>query len=436
MLVVLFPMKSEGSDLPDSIFHGGNNAVTLRRVMDSTEVSVNFRLDKINYDPSYMGNDSRLKELMNFIASIKADSTARLERLVVTSAASPEGPYEHNRYLSHERGKTLVELMKKLDPDISDHMFEVSQVVEDWDGAIKAVEEGDMPHKEEALEIMRNVPLNVVEGGKVVDTRKREMMNLDGGRVWRYMIKNYFASLRYSAVTVIFKTSRLADTLETPEPIYSCAEAGEATAGEIKSGNIEAGAAERVEEIAGQVKEYKPIIAVKSNLIYDALATPNFGAELPLGRKWSLWADYTFPWWVWAGNSRAWENLDWKLGGRYWFGNRSRRDVLTGLFAGGFGAGGYYDVEPHHKGYQGEFFAIGLEGGYAWRLSRHWHIEASAGVGYMHTNYRRYHGEEEDKHLIYDYSGKFNWIGPVKLNASIVYLFWAPKKGSDRGRRY
>lgn len=173
--------------------------MTLRRVMDSTEVSVNFRLDKINYDPSYMGNDSRLKELMNFIASIKADSTARLERLVVTSAASPEGPYEHNRYLSHERGKTLVELMKKLDPDISDVMFEVSQVVEDWDGAIKAVEEGAMPHKEEALEIMRNVPLNVVKGGKVVDTRKREMMNLDSGRIWRYMIKNYFASLRYSA---------------------------------------------------------------------------------------------------------------------------------------------------------------------------------------------------------------------------------------------
>ena len=300
MIIVLFPMKSEGSDLPDSILHGGDNAVTLRRVMDSTEVSVNFRLDKINYDPSYMGNDSRLKELMNFIASIKADSTARLERLLVTSASSPEGPYEHNRYLSHERGKTLVELIKKLDPDISDVMFEVSQVVEDWDGAIKAVEEGAMPHKEEALEIMRNVPLNVVKGGKVVDTRKREMMNLDGGRVWRYMIKNYFASLRYSAVTVIFKTSRLADTLETPEPIYSCAEAGEATAGKI-----EAGAAERVEEIAGQVKEYKPIIAVKSNLIYDALATPNFGVELPLGRKWSLWADYTFPWWVWAGNSRV-----------------------------------------------------------------------------------------------------------------------------------
>lgn len=134
MIIVLFPMKSEGSDLPDSILHGGDNAVTLRRVMDSTEVSVNFRLDKINYDPSYMGNDSRLKELMNFIASIKADSTARLERLLVTSSSSPEGPYEHNRYLSHERGKTLVELIKKLDPDISDVMFEVSQVVEDWDG--------------------------------------------------------------------------------------------------------------------------------------------------------------------------------------------------------------------------------------------------------------------------------------------------------------
>ena len=66
----------------------------------------------------------------------------------------------------------------------------ITSLGEAWDGAIKAVEEGDMPHKDEALEIMRNTPENVIKDGKVVDTRKRQMMNLAGGTVWRYMIEN------------------------------------------------------------------------------------------------------------------------------------------------------------------------------------------------------------------------------------------------------
>ena len=404
----------------------GESSASFTRVNDSTEVVINFRLDKVVYDPAYMGNNERFNELMRLLAAVKADPDTRLKNIRITSSASPEGPYKHNVELSIERGKTLIKLIKKQDPTLNDDIFVITSLGEAWDGAIKAVEEGDMPHKDEALEIMRNTPENVIKDGKVVDTRKRQMMNLAGGTVWRYMIENYFPSLRQTSVFVVFKTKRLVGTLEELAPIYACVQPKNAP-GELARGEV---------FVPAPVVERKPIIAVKTNLLYDVLATPNIAVELPLGKRWSIFADYTFPWWEWDNNSRAWEDLDWKLGARYWFGDRTKRDVLTGLFAGGFGAAGYYDVQPHHKGWQGEFYAAGLEGGYAWRLSKHWHFEVSGALGYMHTKYRRYHGELNDQHLVYKYNGKYDWVGPVKLNASIVYLFWG-KKSTDAksGRR-
>ena len=417
-------VETNGSSVETS-GSAGESSASFTRVNDSTEVVINFRLDKVVYDPAYMGNNERFNELMRLLAAVKADPDARLKNIRITSSASPEGPYKHNVELSIERGKTLIKLIKKQDPTLDDDIFVITSLGEAWDGAIKAVEAGEMPHKDEALEIMRNTPENVIKDGKVVDTRKRQMMNLAGGTVWRYMIENYFPSLRQTSVFVVFKTKRLVSTLEELAPIYACVQ--QSAPGELARGEV------RMPE---PVEERKPIIAVKSNLLYDVLATPNIAVELPLGKRWSIFADYTFPWWEWDDNSRAWEDLDWKLGARYWFGDRTKRDVLTGFFAGGFGAAGYYDVQPHHKGWQGEFYAAGLEGGYAWRLSKHWHFEVSGALGYMHTKYRRYHGELNDQHLVYKYNGKYDWVGPVKLNASIVYLFWG-KKSTDAksGRR-
>ena len=300
-------VTAKRSSVGETSGSAGESSASFTRVNDSTEVVINFRLDKVVYDPAYMGNNERFNELTRLLAAVKADPDTRLKNIRITSSASPEGPYKHNVDLSIERGKTLIKLIKKQDPTLNDDIFVITSLGEAWDGAIKAVEEGDMPHKEEALEIMRNTPENVIKGGKVVDTRKRQMMNLAGGTVWRYMIENYFPSLRQTSVFVVFKTKRLVNTLEELAPIYACAQ--QSAPGELARGEV------RMPE---PVVERKPIIAVKSNLLYDVLATPNIAVELPLGQRWSIFADYTFPWWEWDDNSRAWEDLDWKLGARCW----------------------------------------------------------------------------------------------------------------------
>lgn len=170
----------------------------------------------------------------------------------------------------------------------------------------------------------------------------------------------------------------------------------------------------------------RPLFAVSSNIILDAAITPNLNIEVPLGRQWSVYTEYTFPWWVTKGNNRAWQIQKWDLGGRYWF-NRHRQpmDVLSGHFIGLDVAGGYYDIEPNHRGWQGEAVVATLEYGYAWILGKKkvWRLDLTVGAGWMGTEYRYYKADESDQHLLYQYTGRFNWWGPTKVGLSFKYLF-------------
>lgn len=179
----------------------------------------------------------------------------------------------------------------------------------------------------------------------------------------------------------------------------------------------------------------KPIFALSTNAIYDLAITPNFAVEMPLGHNWSVLLDYTFPWWLTRANDRAWQIIKLDLGARYWMSRHNRDDrwdILTGHFVGIDLGAGYYDIEPRHKGYQGEFQTAGLEYGYAWRLGKYWRLQAFGAIGWMGTHYRYYEANQGDTRLIYKYPGRYTWFGPTKLGVSIEVIipndFWMKKR--------
>ena len=179
----------------------------------------------------------------------------------------------------------------------------------------------------------------------------------------------------------------------------------------------------------------KPIFALSTNAVYDLAITPNFAVEMPLGHNWSVLLDYTFPWWLTRANDRAWQIIKLDLGGRYWLSRHNRDDrwdILTGHFVGIDLGAGYYDIEPRHKGYQGEFQTAGLEYGYAWRLGKYWRLQAFGAIGWMGTHYRYYEANQGDTRLIYKYPGRYTWFGPTKLGVSIEVIipndFWMKKR--------
>lgn len=167
----------------------------------------------------------------------------------------------------------------------------------------------------------------------------------------------------------------------------------------------------------------RPLLAIKTNFLFDAALMPNIEVELPLHKRWSLNGELLFPWWLADGDKYCLQILMGSLEGRYWLGNRENREVLTGHFLGLYAGGGKYDLQWNRNGYQSELFtAAGVSYGYAHKIARNLRLEYSIGVGLLHTHYKHYHTLDNYKTLLWQDNGRYTWLGPTKLKISLVWL--------------
>lgn len=177
--------------------------------------------------------------------------------------------------------------------------------------------------------------------------------------------------------------------------------------------------------------ETKPFVALKTNLLYDLVTAVNIELEVPIGDRWSVAGEWIFPWWVFDNdksdsNRNRFQILNANIEGRYWFGERESRDILTGWFAGAYVGIGDYDFEHDKKGIQGEFlFMTGLSAGYAHPIGKQLRLEYGLSLGFMRTEYRKYTsywGTDNRWHPIRTSTGFYNWIGPTRARVSLVWL--------------
>lgn len=178
-------------------------------------------------------------------------------------------------------------------------------------------------------------------------------------------------------------------------------------------------------------------VAVKTNLLTDAMTTPNLGIEVGLGGKSTLNLVYGLnPWkfdstrhgerfarhWVIMPEYRYW--LCSRFSGHFFgvhamVGQLNVNNVDLWL-PGGFVSGINLVKAAKTGRYQGEFLGGGITYGYQWALSRHWNIEAEIGAGYGHLWYDQYPCGDCGKRMSY---GHANYIGVTKLGLSVMYVF-------------
>ena len=170
-------------------------------------------------------------------------------------------------------------------------------------------------------------------------------------------------------------------------------------------------------------------VGIKTNLIPDALLSPNLGVEIGLARKWSL--DLTGEVNFWKVNGHLWKHWLAQPEARYWFCDR-----FAGHFVAVHALGGQYNFgnlhnnihvlgsnvsELTHYRYQGWAAGGGIAYGYTWVLGKHWNLEAEIGIGWLYTKFDKYSCANCGKKLE---SGKHhNYYGPTKLSIAFEYLF-------------
>ena len=383
---------------------------------DTLRSRIYFPVGVSKIDHSFQGNGVRLEFMIRDIHVRMKQS--RLRKVRLSAGASLEGNSALNRRLSDERLQSLSDVFHER-LSVPDSIYEYHSLGENWQGLLALVERSDMPYRDEALNILRNTPEWVTERGHVVDSRKRQLMNLRGGSVWHYMEKYFFPELRNCSVvecefepiasrpepTVVREVVTVRDTLILRDTV--CPD--------------------------DELPALRPLyLAAKTNLLYDAALVPNVGLELSLGQGWSVGGNWMYAHWSNDARHRYWQIYGGELEVRRYFGSLAAEKPLQGHHVGLYAQAVTYDFETGGKGYLSDFaYGVGLEYGYSLPVAKRLNIDFGIGIGYSGGKYKSYYPDAGC--YVYIDTKRRHWFGPTRAEVSLVWLLGRGNVNSKKG---
>lgn len=169
-------------------------------------------------------------------------------------------------------------------------------------------------------------------------------------------------------------------------------------------------------------------LAIKTNLLYDALLLPNLAVEWYMGRQWSLVLEGNWSWWTF---DKPIQNL--------WYHRIQTASIelrrwvkspypLHGHALGVYSMIGNYDVrffaqDEYTKGYLSHLnWSAGLSYAYSFPIARRLNMELALAVGYVGGRYYKYNYCTTHQH--WAQQGKYNrkYFGPTRAGVSLVWL--------------
>ena len=405
----------------------------------SEEFQIHYRFDRSDIDPEYRDNRNSTELLKQHL-----QDASRIDSIIIHVYSSPDGVYEYNARLARQRAAAAETLIRQLTGSAQTNAqgstsIRTVIVAENWSGLQRLVRERYTRHD-------RSKVLDILEAENISEaTRKWRLQQLDNGYTWNYMLRHYMPELRNA--TVITLRMKPEDPLPTLVPMCARAVTMNPDDGPIRPKPATEPTPSGIQTIqptpqqptvtpadgptgtedttAAAKPSMIPLYALRTNLLVPAL---NIGAEVPLGERWSVSADYYYPW-IWPSkmNRNCFEFLGWSVEGRYWFGrDRQPQQRLRGHSVGLYAAAGYYDFERNYQGQQGEFVSTGLDYTYAMGIGRRkrLNLEFTLALGYIRSWGRNYTVPGPGGEL-YPEPGTviFDYVGPTKAAVSLVVPF-------------
>lgn len=404
---------------------------------DSTHVL--FGVGEYDVNPDFAGNGAAIAGIASQLDILNAES---FESLIVTSGSSIDGPVSMNDRCSWLRGRSLVEWIENNYPQYKGRIT-LNSRGEDWAQLREDVVSDNRLDKEAKYRILAIIDSNDSAAAK--EARLRRLPE------WDYLLENIlplsrYASVRASLIPVMEEPAAaeeepvateeqpaVADTASVAPVISDEPEAKDST---IVVNPVEAAP----EAVKPSVERHKPgigtLVAVKTNLLYDALTALNLEIEVPIGRRFSLSFEDVFPWWE-TGNKYCFQMWEMGAEARFWFKpwEVEGRDKLRGWFLGVYGMSSKFDFQNDKSfNYQGEYWSVGGTIGYSTPIGRSkWgNLEFSVSTGYLEAPYRHYYPTDDYVKLIKDPAGDGTlysyFLYPTKAKVSLVVPIPGPRK--------
>ena len=408
----------------------GAREETLQHLQGSAYIAFPVSLTEVL--PNFRKNRGELERLRHTIDSVNRDSTIEIVRIQIKGFASPEGPYDNNDRLARERTSSLTRyIIEKT--SVSPVLFHTAYEAEDWQGLRTFVDTTTMvAHRQQLMQIIDS---------HMEPDAKLARINAEFPDDYQVFKTHAFPKLRHTDYQIDYQLKNIT------------VHEGKTHVDSIRQLSLDPATMAPADTTDRRFTTFRPWLAVKTNLLFDAALTPNIEVEVPFGRdsRWSIMVEDWFPWFRFSHNEKGDANPYyrsdqrptrhsyevWTLGAelRYWLAPRcaASRPLLSGTFLGIYAAGGKYDVEHRSEGYQGEFTSFGLTIGHSWALSRHWNLELSVSGGYVGGPQRHYEAEFDDARLIFRNKDRLRYVGPTKLKLSLAWIIGSKaKKGGEQ----
>lgn len=156
---------------------------------------------------SYPELDGAIEE----IKAVLADPTKEILKIRICSSTSPDGLWGDNEVLSQARlNAALAYIRSKV--RIDERYIHTESLCEDWVRLYEILLDSDIPCKDQVLNIIRT---------KSWGARKTALQQLEGGRIWRLLEKEYFPMLRCVRFAIFCKWDPSKPYLAAPKtPVF------------------------------------------------------------------------------------------------------------------------------------------------------------------------------------------------------------------------
>ena len=190
------------------------------------------------------------------------------------------------------------------------------------------------------------------------------------------------------------------------------------------------------------VVQRKPInypsrVALKTNLLYDAVLIPNVGVEVNCYNNFTASVDLLCAGWNFPSKHIYWDLYGVQIGAKKYFGKISRERAFSGHHIGVYVQALAYDLQAGHIGQQtpGINFGPGVDYGYSFPIASGLNLDLELGFGYLSGRYYEY--DVHDEHNTWRGTVRRAWWGPTKAAISLVWLIKKPHKvpGIKKNRR-
>ena len=385
-------------DISDSMLKTGQLPDSVRIIISQFITPVIFGVNQYEVQRS-----PRLDAVVDSIRKQQRD----LAYLWIIGSASPDGSLAWNQTLGEYRAEALARYLSER-TKLPVHMLRTHNTGEDWSSLQTMLQqESDFPNRDQVLDIL-------AENQDTV-WRKQAIQKLDQGKTWRKLIDELFPPLRNARLAFIYTYPKLS-------PIVSPGLQSQTLQTKVTNKPISPEKLILIQETPvnlprdSRKSDWK--IAIKNNLLFDALLVANLGVEISPWEHWSL----DLPVWYSPYNISSTRNI--RLLGiqpeiRWW-----SREAMKGHFIGlhthvlGFNIAlndyaRYQD--PNHA-----LWGMGLSYGYALSLgkSEHWGLEFTLGAGFANYRYDAYRNEDNGPKFK---SGSDRYWGITRAGITLSY---------------